>query len=291
MDSSANMGNLSHMQGVYRQRSYDNLQNGKSPFHRNSVRSLHLPPSASYGMSNYNSTNFYNNNNVLGKRLSLNNQHHQNSVAIPSNFKFVSPQSSSNENFDSNSLPRYPYHKNRAVRNIHHSNDGTCVVEYYRYGQIRHPLTPPPPPPKVISSPSEIDEQILLPTPTSSTSSGEHYSSNSEYDPMIAGSSKRVDHMVHYRTCKKQIQHATQQLFQPNPQHQMYIDNYFNHFTQHSPYKRHTSTRNHDLQGPSHVINMHQVYHNPNKRHSNIYEYHFSNFDLNSINEDGRHDS
>lgn len=279
------MNNISHMQGVYRQRSYDNLQNGKSPFHRNSIRSLHLPPSNSYVMSNYNY-------NTLGKRLSLNDKnymdYHQN-AAIPSNFKYVSPQSSTTEHFDSNSLPRYPYHNNRAVHGVHHNYDGTCVVEYYRYGPIRHPLTPPPPPPKMASSSSDIDEQILLPTPTSSTSSVEHYSS--EYDPMIASSSKRVDHMIHYRACKKQLQHATQQLLQPNFQHQMYIDNYFNNFTQQqSPYRRQINILPQE-QDPSHVVNMHQVYHNPNKRHSNIYEYHFSNFDLNSIHEDGRNNS
>lgn len=286
------------MQGVYRQRSYDNLQNGKSPFHRNSVKSLHLPTSSSYSMSNYNSSA---NNSALGKRLSFNssNHHQQNHAAIPSHFKFVSPQqTSSAENFDSNSLPRYPYHRNRAVRSVHHGYDGACVVEYYQYGHIRHPLTPPPPPPKMASSP-DIDEHLLLPTPTSSTSSGDHYSSNSEFDPMIASSSKRVDHMIHYRACKKQIQHATQQFLQPNFHHQMYIDNYFNHLTQHgSPYKRHTNnlppppTPQDPHADSSHIINMqHHVYHNPNKRHSNIYEYHFSNFDLNAIHEDGRHDS
>jgi hypothetical protein len=285
------------MQGIYRQRSYDNLQNGKSPFHRNSVRSLHLP-SSTYNMS------FGNNNqnlDALHKRFSLSGMPRMspNSIenhAIPSNFKFVSPQTKYEtciESYDSNSLPRYPYHKNRAIHGIHHRYDGTCVVEYYRYGPVRHPLTPPPPPPKLLPSPDcnfEEQKSLLLPTPTSSTSSGEIYSSNSEYDPMI-GLSKQTDHITHYRTCKKQLQQASQQLLQPNFQHQTYIDNYINQFTnQQSPYKRHVNI-SHSSHDQAHAINMHQVYHNPNKRHSNVYEYHFSNFDLNSIHEDGRHDS
>lgn len=216
-------------------------------------------------------------------------QHQQ--AIIPTNFKYVSPQSKYDMNeaqsYDSNSLPRYPYHKNRAIHGVHQRYDGTCV-EYYRNVPIRHPTTPPPAPP--IKSP-QSDEQVLLPTPSSSTSSGDNCS-NSEWDPMIAGSSKMrtgIDHMSHYRACKKQLQQATQ-LLHPNPQHQMFIDNYFLQFGHQSPYRKYLNTAQaHQLQlSPQ---NVHQVYHNPGKRHSNVYEYHFSNFDLNSINEEMRNDT
>jgi hypothetical protein len=200
--------------------------------------------------------------------------------AIPSNFKLVSPQSQyhSAVNYDSNSLPRYPYHKNRALQsNQHH---GVCM-----YSHIRHPTTPPPPPP--IQFNRETDEQNLLPTPSSS-SSGDTCS-NSEWDPMIASGSsgKRsgIDHMTQYRTCKKQVT----QMLQPNPQHQMYFDNYLHQFGHQSPYRKYlNAVQNHQLQmSPQNV----HVYHNPAKRHSNAYEYHFTNFDLNSIHEDARNES
>lgn len=278
------------MHGVYRQRSYDNLQNGKSPFHRSSVKSLHLPPT------------YANQHNQLNKKFSLSfqkfgptnvhrgyspsPQNHPAAQAIPSNFTYVSPQSQyqANVNYDSNSLPRYPYHKNRAIQSGNHQQ----CLEYYRQGPVRHPTTPPPPPPVRHQS---TEEQNLLPTPTSSTSSADTCS-NSEWDPMIASGSgaKRtgLDHMTHYRTCKKQIQQATQMLH-PNPQHQMYIDNYLHQFGHQSPYRKYlNAVQNHQLQlSPQNV----HVYHNPAKRHSNVYEYHFTNFDLNSIHEDARNES
>jgi hypothetical protein len=290
--------NSGHMQGVYRQRSYDNIQNGKSPFHRSSIKSLHLPPTYANQQSHQ-----------LNKKFSLSiqkfapmnvhrgytpsPQNHQ-AQAIPSNFKYVSPQSKydSNVNYDSNSLPRYPYHKNRALSNQAHPHQqyNAMCMEYYKYsnGQVRHPTTPPPPPPAHHKS---TEEQVLLPTPTSSSSSGDTCS-NSEWDPMIASSSsgKRsgLDHMAQYRTCKKQLQQATQMLH-PNAQHQMYIDNYIHQLNHQSPYRKYlNAVQNHQLQlSPQNV----HVYHNPAKRHSNVYEYHFTNFDLNSIHEDARQES
>lgn len=284
----------SHMQGVYRQRSYDNLQNGKSPFHRSSVKSLHLPPTYANQQGGM---------QQLNRKFSLSTQKfapvsvhrgysptpaHQQAHAIPSNFTYVSPQSQCQPDvdFDSNSLPRYPYHKNRAIQGRSQSQRFEGVpCEYYRYGNIRHPTTPPPPPPNKHGASDRADEQVLLPTPTSSTSSGDGCS-GSEWDPMIASGStvKRsgLDHMTHYRTCKRQIQQATSMLH-PNPQHQMYIDNYLHQFGQQSPYRKYlNAVQNHQLQlSPQNV----HVYHNPGKRHSNVYEYHFSNFDLNSIHE------
>lgn len=282
------------MQGVYRQRSYDNLQNGKSPFHRSSVKSLHLPPTYANQQGGL---------QQLNRKFSLSTQkfapvsvhrgysptppHHQ-AHAIPSNFTYVSPQSQCqpDADFDSNSLPRYPYHKNRAIQGRSQSQRFEGVpCEYYRYGNIRHPTTPPPPPPNKHGASERADEQVLLPTPTSSTSSGDACS-GSEWDPMIASGStvKRsgLDHMTHYRTCKRQIQQATSMLH-PNPQHQMYIDNYLHQFGQQSPYRKYlNAVQNHQLQmSPQNV----HVYHNPAKRHSNVYEYHFTNFDLNSIHE------
>jgi len=302
------------MSGVYRQRSYDNLQNGKSPFHRNSIKSLHLPPT--YANQHH---------NQLSKKLSLNNlnvgnkypqlsplihrgyspspQHQQQvaAQAIPSNFKYFSPQSKylANVNYDTNSLPRYPYHKNRAIQSVHqHPHDGICM-EHYSYGPIRHPTTPPPPPPQKCS----MEEQVLLPTPTSSTSSGDTCS-NSEWDPMIASGSsaakRNFDHVNHYRTCKKQLQQATQMLH-PNPQHQLYLDNYLHQLTHQSPYRKYLNAmQSHQLQlSPQNIHHMQhpppppptQLQHNPMKRHSNAYEYHFTNFDLNSIHEDAFNES
>lgn len=276
------------MQGVYRQRSYDNIQNGKSPFHRSSIKSLHLPPTYANQSSHQMNKKFSMSIQKFApmsvhRGYSPSPQHHQ-AAAIPSNFKYVSPQSKydANVNYDTSSLPRYPYHKNRALpTSSHQRHDGMCM-EYYKYGPVRHPTTPPPPPPVHHKN---TDEQNLLPTPTSSSSSGDTCS-NSEWDPMIAsGSSGKRDHMTHYRTCKKQIQ----QVLHPNAQHQMYLDNYFHQFNQQSPYRKYlNAVQNHQLQlSPQNV----QVYHNPAKRHSNVYEYHFTNFDLNSINEDARNES
>lgn len=284
------------MQGVYRQRSYDNLQNGKSPFHRSSIKSLHLPPTyanqSSHQLNKKFSLSFqkFAPTNVH-RGYSPSPQHHQ-AQAIPSNFKFVSPQSQyqPSVNYDTSSLPRYPYHKNRALQSNGQHQHGMCM-EYYKYGPVRHPTTPPPPPP-VHHNHKSTEEQVLLPTPTSSSSSGDTCS-NSEWDPMIASGSsgKRSngsDHMAHYRTCKKSIQQATQMLH-PNPQHQTYIDNYLHQFSHQSPYRKYlNAVQNHQLQlSPQNV----HVYHNPAKRHSNVYEYHFTNFDLNSIREDARNES
>lgn len=276
------------MQGVYRQRSYDNLQNGKSPFHRSSIKSLHLPPTFA-NQSNHHQLNKKFSLSIqkfaaplnMHRGYSPSPQHHPAAQAIPSNFKFVSPQSQyqPSVNYDSNSLPRYPYHKNRALQsnNQHH---GMCM-EYYKYGPVRHPTTPPPPPPTQYNR--DNDEQNLLPTPTSSSSSADTYS-NSEWDPMIASGSSGK-HVTQYRTCKKQVT----QMLQPNPQHQMYIDNYLHQFNHQSPYRKYlNAVQNHQLQlSPQNV----HVYHNPAKRHSNVYEYHFTNFDLNSIHEDARNES
>jgi hypothetical protein len=311
--ASMNNSASAHMQGVYRQRSYDNLQNGKlrSPFHRNSIKSLHLPPSFannhnqltlnkrfSLSINTNGSSNNSNNLNLMNRGMLLTPQHHYyQAQAIPSNFKYVSPQSRYEMNgshYDSNSLPRYPYHKNRAIHGVHHRLDGTCV-EYYRHVPIRHPTTPPPAPPIKMSPQSNTEEQVLLPTPTSSTSSGDNCS-NSEWDPMINGSKVRsgLDHMTHYRACKRQLQQASQFLH-PNAQHQVHLDNYFQQFSHQSPYKKYlNAVSNHQLQlSPQNVVqqSVHQVYHDPSKRHSNVYEYHFSNFDLNSIHEDARNES
>lgn len=295
-----------HIPGVYRQRSYDNLQNGKSPFNRNSIKSLHLPPTYAAHQQQQqlqlNNKSSLNNLNA-GKfpQLSPNfnrgytpspQHHHQIAHAIPTNFKYVAPQSKyqigdDQSSYDSNSLPRYPYHKNRAIQGVHQRYDGVCM-EYYKNAPVRHPTTPPPLPPNYHQK--NTDEQVLLPTPTSSSSSGDTCS-NSEWDPMIASgvTSKRggFDHMSHYRTCKKQLQQATQ-ILQPTNQNQMYLDNYLHQFTYQSPYSKYlNAVQNHQLQlSPQ---NVH--HHNPGKRHSNVYEYHFTNFDLNAINEDAMNES
>jgi hypothetical protein len=291
------------IQGVYRQRSYDNLQNGKSSFHRSSVKSLHLPPTYATHQSQQLNNKFsmsiqkftpptiptFATNIYHGGYSPSPTQHH----IIPTNFKYVSPQSE----YDSNSLPRYPYHKNRALPSMNsHQN---FQMDYHKRGPIRHPTTPPPLPP---IHHMHNDEQGLLPTPTSSTSSADTCSNN-EWDPMIAsGVSKRngssLEHMNQYRVCKKQLQQATQ-LLHPNLQQQMYIDNYLHHFAVHqSPYRKYLSSssssnqQSHQMQNSSpNQNNLHQLYHNPTKRHSNVYEYHFSNFDLNSISEDSKNES
>lgn len=319
--------------GVYRQRSYDNLQNGKSPFHRSSVKSLHLPSSYINNINNNNNNN--NHNTHLANKLSLNNlnpnkfaqlspiiqfppynnhnhnspqhyhqqQQHQQQQAIPSNFKYFSPQSkyAATNNFDSNSLPRYPYHKNRALAGLHQQRHDSVCMDYYKF-PVRHPTTPPPPPPIHLKS-HLSEEQVLLTTPTSSSSSNDNFSSNSEWDPMLASAAAKrggFDHIPHYRTCKKQIQQATQIL---NHQQQFYIDNYLQQFSHHSPYRKYLNSGG---SGGSHQQQQHQIYqqhlqppppppqqvhHNPNKRHSNVYEYHFTNFDLNSIHEDAMNES
>lgn len=86
--------------GIYRQRSYDNLQNGKSPvpirpttFYRNRSRSA---SDYTVGLSFVHET--------LTNQIS--------NVPVPTHFKYFSPQRKCS---DPNIMPRYPYHKNRAV--------------------------------------------------------------------------------------------------------------------------------------------------------------------------------
>lgn len=86
--------------GIYRQRSYDNLQNGKSPvpirpttFYRNRSRSA---SDYTVGLSFVHET--------LSNQIS--------NVPVPTHFKYFSPQRKCS---DPNIMPRYPYHKNRAV--------------------------------------------------------------------------------------------------------------------------------------------------------------------------------
>lgn len=87
--------------GIYRQRSYDNLQNGKSPplpirpttFYRNRSRSA---SDYTVGLSFVHET--------LSNQIS--------NVPVPTHFKYFSPQRKCSE---PNIVPRYPYHKNRAV--------------------------------------------------------------------------------------------------------------------------------------------------------------------------------
>lgn len=88
--------------GIYRHRSYDNLQNGKSlsPAYR-LTRNLQLPHSPSFDR---------NSPLPLLHKTVLNNN--TNLVPVPSEFKFFSPQ---RRNRSDSHLPRYPYHKNRAV--------------------------------------------------------------------------------------------------------------------------------------------------------------------------------
>lgn len=78
-------------------------------------------------------------------------------------------------------------------------------------------------------------------------------------------------------------------MLQPTSQHQVYFDTYLHQFNHQSPYRKYlNAVQNHQLQlSPQ---NVHK-YHNSLKRHSNAYEYHFTNFDLSSINEDARNES
>jgi hypothetical protein len=106
-------------------------------------------------------------------------------------------------------------------------------------------------------------------------------------DPMLqpVGAPKRTtfDHIPHYRTCKKQLQQATQIL---NSQQQFYFENYLQQFSHQSPYKKYLNT-----QGQQPAPAKSPGAHNRQKRNSNVYEYHFNNFDLNSINEDSSNES
>lgn len=214
---------------------------------------------------------------------------------IPSNFKYFSPQTKCMSNqYDTNSLPRYPYHKNKAIVPVHHRDSGP-ICEYYRY-PIRHPSTPPPPPP--VRTPTSQEDQALITTPTSSSSSNDNCSS-SEIDPMLMSggpkrSSSSFDHIPHYRTCKKQIQQATQML---NSQQQYYFENYLHQFSQQSPYRKYLNPQQQQQQSMSpqqqYPPNPQPPQSLPNrqKRHSNVYEYHFNTCDLKSINEDSSNES
>lgn len=305
---------MSHLSGVYRQRSYDNLQNGKSPY-RKSIKSLHLPPS--YGGMNYPNypTNHGNNlsNNINGgsngsivnyAQLSpimhfqaKHQQQHHHLNQIPGNVKYFAPQSKyQGGGYDSNSLPRYPYHKNRAVPSIHPSihQQNFCQQNFnqdhlqnnYKYPIVRHPSTPPPPPPVKRSSMMLEEQGLLVTTPTSSSSSNDCSNSEfSELDQMLPAQVKRgfehIPHIPHYRTCKKQLQQATQML---NNQQQYYIDNYMQQYNQ-SPYRRYLNA------SASHMNVQNPPNFNQNKRLSNVYEYQLTNFDLKSIHEDPPNDT
>lgn len=260
------MANNSHMHGVYRQRSCDNLQNGKFSYVR---RSAHLSPIL-YPLNDHNvpSSSM---NNILNKKFSLNlHSRPLEHNAIPKNFKFVSPQSKCDGlQFDANSLPRYPTY----YRSPHYQFDRSTLVEYYRYDAIRHPTTPPPPPPLI--SPS-IEKQMLLPTPTSSSSGENFYSSTSEYDPMIA--SKQND-QIHYRCRNKQF-------LEKSLQRPIDINSSIETFTSfNSPYRNLVNSSYNNYQ------NLQHANHNPNKRNSNIYEYRFCSLELNAFQEDDRNTS
>ena len=307
---------MSHLSGVYRQRSYDNLQNGKSPY-RKSVKSLHLPPT--YGVQNYQNcpsnhgNNLNNSNEGVGSNGSIINyaqlspimhfakqqqqQHHHHLNQIPSNLKYFAPQSKyQGGGYDSNSLPRYPYHKNRAVSlnhpSIHQQN--FCQQNYmpdhspnsYKYPIVRHPTTPPPPPPAKRNSMME-EQGLLVTTPTSSSSSNDCSNSEfSELDQMLPAQVQKrgFENIPHYRTCKKQLQQATQML---NNQQQYYIDNYMQQYNQ-SPYRRYlnASASHMNVQSAPNQPNFNQ-----NKRLSNVYEYQLTNFDLKAIREDPPNDT
>lgn len=110
------------------------------------------------------------------------------------------------------------------------------------------------------------------------------------------GGNKRngsLEHMNQYRVCKKQLQQATQQLLHPNQQQQMYIDNYLHHLAavQQSPYRKYLNSQQQQPSTSSNQPLPPAIYHNAGKRHSNVYEYQFFNFDLNSISEDGKNES
>lgn len=158
------------MHGIYRQRSCDNLQNGKFMQRQYPTRSYNLDP--------------------LGESSDVND--------IPKNFKFISPQSK----FEiANSFSHFP--QNYKHRSFNYN--ASTVVEYYRYDSIRHPLTPPPPPPPLphLKISPNMDKELLLPTPVS-TFSGENFFTSSEFDPILTSSSKQTDRVYHNETWKKQ---------------------------------------------------------------------------------------
>lgn len=101
--------NPPHSIEMYRQRSYDNLHNGKSPCHN----IHHMRLSYSYEQIQ-----------IPSLHRSLNNSD-ANSSIIPRNFKIHTPQakykpsisnpSASSQTHDNNNLIHYPFHKNRAI--------------------------------------------------------------------------------------------------------------------------------------------------------------------------------
>jgi hypothetical protein len=218
--SSKMMVNNSLMHGVYRQRSCDN--SGKFPHQRMPMRNANQSPNFASNKFNFQRNNI---SKISTRSLEQN--------AIPKNFKFVSPQS----RFDVNSLPRYT----QQCKNSPLYNDRSSGMKYhYHYDTIRHPSTPPPPPP--FMAPNSFEEQLLLHTPTSSSSGENFCNSASEYDPILNSVCKHNDQIYYYS-------HAQNQQ------------------------------------------NLQQVYHNPNKRNSNIYEYRFYSLELNSLHEFERNTS
>jgi hypothetical protein len=270
--------NVHCQQGIYKQRSYDNLPNGKSSFQQNSTGKLHLPLSQTI---NQNISSAELKLNYL-KVLPNNSKELQYRIKVPMNFKIISPQSKyrTSEETVSNTLPRYLYHKNKNVQDNHQKG-------FFRQIPIRHPKTPPPLPPI-----KKIDEQQFLFATPNYSSSGESYNI-SELEPMIFNDENinriSIDDVSHNKTHKRQLYYATQ-FMQPNSIKQFQIDNYFQQLNLHqSPYRNYINVgQNNKFRiSPRKLIHF---YHNTDKINSNAFEDNLKNFNSKSIYEDIRNE-
>lgn len=175
-----------HSIEMYRQRSYDNLHNGKSPCHN----IHHMRLSYSYEQIQ-----------IPSLHRSINNSDVNNSL-IPKNFKYHTPQSkykipstlspsssaSSSTQHDNNNLIHYPFHKNRAIfrksaNDIFYNNymsPHTHVSDNRIYFDLKN---------------SSSSENILSNAALRDSTS----SSDTEIDPMIRN-------CENYRNSKRQMQ-------------------------------------------------------------------------------------
>lgn len=104
--------------GIYRQRSYDNLQNGKSPINRLN-RLVHMPRTSCDHLDlNYaqqsspiDQQSCSDQSVVIGQANNPVNE----TTPVPTNFKYFSPQQRRYNEHAAAQISRYPYHRNRAV--------------------------------------------------------------------------------------------------------------------------------------------------------------------------------
>lgn len=169
--------------GIYRQQSYDNLQNGKSP--------PPLRPTTFYRKRSRSASDYAIGLSFVHETLS--NQ--INNVPVPTHFKYFSPQRKCS---DRNIMPRYPYHKNRAVpRQRHWETMNRNSVDTQVYVDLKSPGLPDLFDILDFNDPSEIDPMLRI------RSRDNYYKTkrySNHYAPSPAKRKQRYSNVYEYST-------------------------------------------------------------------------------------------